>query len=91
MSNKIQFENDSKNIVITIPISLLVWAAKYHPESPMIVKDEDTFSKKVMIELEHNLGSMGSGLSGFQELLDDAMIEVAENGEECVDFVETEW
>ena len=53
--------------------------------------NEQAFAEKVMFELEHNLGRNESGLSGFQELLDTAMIEVVESGEECVDCVETEW
>lgn len=91
MATKVTFKKDAKNLVITIPISVLKRAAKHHPESPMVVKDGDAFSEKVMFELEHNLGSMESGLSGFEELLDRAMIEVVESGEECVDLVETEW
>jgi uncharacterized protein YjbK len=91
MSKEIQFKKDAKNIVITIPIGVLKWACEHHPESPLIVKDENVFAEKVMFELQHNLGSMESGLSGFQELLDEAMLEVAESGDECVDLVETEW
>jgi len=91
MSKEIQFKKDAENIVITIPIGVLKWAGEHHPESPLIVKDENVFAEKVMFELQHNLGSMESGLSGFQELLDNAMLKVAESGEECVDLAETEW
>jgi len=91
MSNVIEFKKDAENLVITIPVSLLKWAAENNSETPMIVKDENAFAEKVMFELEHNLGSNESGLSGFQELLDMAMIEVVESGEECVDLKETKW
>jgi uncharacterized protein YjbK len=88
MSKTIQFKNEGGKIVITIPNSLIKWAAENNPETPMIVNDEDAFAKKVMFELKHNLGSDESGLTGFQKLLDEAMIAVLENGDESVEFNE---
>ena len=90
-SNKIVFTKDENNIVITIPIPLLKWAGENHPTDPIIVKDEQQFAEKVMFELEHNLGSTESGHSGFEELLDEAMLEVAEGGYDFVDLKEVEW
>lgn len=91
MSKKITFKKDEKNITITIPIKLLKWAGEHHPEDPIIVHDEQQFAEKVMFELENNLGSVESGYSGFEELLDEAMLEVAQGGYDFVDLKETEW
>lgn len=79
------FTKDENNIVITIPIPLLKWAGENHPEDPIIVKDEQQFAQAVMFELKHNLGSTESGHSGFEELLDEAMLQAATSGH---DFVE---
>lgn len=88
MSKAIQFFNDSENVLITIPVSLLKHAAENNPETQMIVKDENAFADKVIFQLKNNLGSIESGLTGLNELLDKAMIAVLENGSECVDFKE---
>lgn len=74
--NTISFKKDTENVTITIPVSLIKFVAENHPETPMIVKDVQVFAEKVMFELEHNLGSPESGLTGLQELLDKAMDEV---------------
>jgi hypothetical protein len=44
-----------------------------------------------MFELDHNLGSTESGHSGFEELLDEAMLEVATGGHDFVDLKEVEF
>ncbi len=86
LETEILFTKDTESILITIPVSLIKWAAENHGEYPMEIKDANAFAEKVMFELEHNLGAVESGLTGFQELLDKAMIEVAESGEDFVDF-----
>lgn len=83
---KIQFKNDSEKITITIPSGLLIWAAEHNPEIPMKVLDKNKFVKQVMFELKNNLGAAETGLTGFQELLDEAILEVA--GDECVELIE---
>ncbi len=90
MPHRLDFKTDLGNIVITIPFSLLKWAAENNSETPMVVKDEQAFAEKVMFELEHNLGSYESGLSGFQQLLDTAMLSVVEGGYECVELVDVD-
>jgi len=74
-------------IVITIPVSLLKFAAENNPEIKMTVVDEKTFRSKVMFELANNLGSNETGLTGFQELIDEAIIKVAET-DDCIELVE---
>ena len=90
-NNKIVFTKDENNIVITIPIPLLKFAGENHPTDPIIVKDEQQFAMAVMEELEHNLGSVESGHSGFEELLDEAMLEVATSGHDFVDLKEDDF
>jgi hypothetical protein len=83
---KIEFKITGEVIAITVPIDILTQAAERNPEVLMTVKDKNTFAEKAMFELEHNLGSVESGLTGFQELLDRAIIAVVENGEDCVEL-----
>ncbi len=68
----------------------MIFAGRHHPETPLKIKSKDKhlFAKEVMFELEHNLGQIESGHSGFEELLDEAMLEVAESGHDFVDFKE---
>ena len=84
----IQFLKDDNNITIVIPIAVLVKAGRLHPETPLKIKDKQAFAKEVMFELENNLGAVESGHTGFEELLDLAMMEVAESGHDFVDFKE---
>lgn len=85
-NNEIVFTKDENNIVITIPIQLLKWAGENNPADPIIVKDEQQFAMAVMEELQNGLGSAESGLTGFQKLLDEAMLEVAIGGHDFVDL-----
>lgn len=88
MSNQIEFSKTSKDLVITIPISLLKWASENNTQFPLLVKNEHEFAQKVLFQLEHNLGNDETGFTGFQILLDRAVEEVATNGEDCVEIVE---
>lgn len=84
--NKIEFIESIQYLTIRIPKDLLKWAAENNPNDPLIITDRDKFARQVFFELEHNLGSMGSGLSGFEELLDRACLKVAEGGYDFVDL-----
>lgn len=83
-----KFEANKDNLIITIPKELLVHCAKNHPVEPIEVIDVDDFSHKVLEEISGGLGSVYSGLTGLQELLDKAMFEVAENYPYCAEFKE---
>ena len=87
---QINFKLTEECIIIKIPVSLLKQVAERNPENPLIVLNAKELADKVMFELEYNLGSVESGLTGFQELLDTAIIEVATNGEDCVEFASTD-
>lgn len=90
-NNEIVFTKDENKIVITIPIPLLKWACENNPADPIIVKDEQQFAMAVMEELQNGLGSAESGLTGFQKLLDEAMLEVAIGGHDFVDLKSDEF
>lgn len=80
--NEIKFSKDNNGFIIHIPFELITWVAENNPTDPVIVHNKDKFEQAVMFQVEHNLGSMESGLSGFQELLDKAIAEVSSNGED---------
>ena len=88
MSKQVKFKKTDKDLVITIPIGVLKWASENNPEFLLVVKNEQEFAGKVLFQLEHNLGSDESGLTGFQILLDKAVEEVATNGDDCVEIIE---
>ena len=83
---KIDFNKDEKNLVIKIPIDLLTFAAENHPEWPLIIHDQDKFVNGILFALEYDLGTPEDGLSGFENLLDEAIMYIAEGGEDYVDF-----
>lgn len=82
----IAFKTDKSGITIRIPKGLISYVAKHNPETPLRVLDSSVLMNKVAFELEHNLGDNETGLTGFQKLMDAAIMSVAENGEECVEF-----
>ena len=85
MKDKIELisvQNTENSIVITIPKTILKFVAENHPEYPVKVRDADLFQKAVAFEIQHNIGSSGSGLTGLQEFIDEAICTVAENGDE---------
>ncbi len=89
LDNKnMQFIKNDKNITIIVPIYLLKFVAENNPESPYIVHDEYQLAEKVLFQLENHLGKMESGLTGFQELLDKAIDEVAEEGHDFIEIKE---
>lgn len=87
----ILFKKLEDKLVIEIPIELLVIAAENNSENPLIVNDKHDFAEKVLFELEHNLGSAETGLSGFQQLLDEAFYEVCIGGNDCVELKEDQF
>lgn len=88
MSELMEFKIENGAIQISIPINLIEFAATHNPQSPCIVHDKDTLANKVLFELEFNLGKEESGLTGLQQLIDEAIETVIENGEDCIDLKE---
>lgn len=88
MSNKIKFKCDNKNLTITIPVDLLKWAAENNSETPLIIHDELKFAKEVMFELEDGYFNAETGLTKFQQLLDEVFNEVVCSGHDFVDVKE---
>lgn len=84
----ITFKTDKSGITIRIPKGLISHVAKHHPETPLKVLNSSDLMQKVAFELEHNLGGNETGLTGFQKLMDTAIVAVVENGEDCVEFKE---
>lgn len=91
MENIITYKKTKSALVITVPIDLIAFAAANHPETPLIVHSKHQLAQHVLFELEHNLADSESAYvtNGFQELLDKAIESVAESGEECVDYKES--
>lgn len=84
---KILFTKTDQGINICIPKELLVFAIENNPENKTKISDIDQFILKTMFELEYNLGSTESGLTGLQELLDKAAMEVVESGDTCIELL----
>lgn len=88
---KIIFKKDEEKITITIPVKLLKHIADNNPEEDIKVIDEQKFADKVAYELEHCCESSNgkeSGMTGLEELVDRAIMEVVESGDPCVDLIE---
>lgn len=84
MDGAIKFTRNRQNLIISIPIKTLKIVADDHPE----LQDEQIFNKSiladdVLYELQHNLGANESGLTGFQELIDEAILAAYEGGSEA--------
>jgi len=84
----ITFKQDKKGITINIPKDLLKFVAENHPEYPLKINNIDVFQNQIMVQLESNMINQHTGLTKFQELLDNACYEVADNGHESVEFIE---
>lgn len=82
----ITFKTDNAGITIHIPRDLLIHIALNAPE-PIEVFNPEKFAEQVAYELENNLGLPDSGLTGFQELIDNACTGIAEQGS-YADFVD---
>jgi uncharacterized protein YjbK len=85
---EVKFQREVDGFYIYVPTSLLKFAAETHEDYPMVVIDQDKFVDRVMFEIENNLGSEDSGMTGLTELLDKAMSTVAESGCNSVEFKE---
>lgn len=73
----IKFTSDENGITIFISSPLLEHVTNHHPDG-ITVTNLEVLQAKVAFELEYNLGSTESGLTGLQELLDKAIIKAAE-------------
>lgn len=74
MKKLIQYKSNKSSLSIRIPLDFLAFVAKNHPEWPVKVLNKEEFGKQVLFQLENNLGNHES-LTGFQELLDEAISE----------------
>lgn len=83
--SKITFKRTKGATVITVPDDLLAFAAENNPEYPIKVLNQKDFAEKVAFELEHNLGDPETGITGFEALMDKAIQEVTEGGNDCVE------
>lgn len=70
----INYKVNKSSIDIRIPLNFLAFVAKNHPEYPIKVLDKVEFGKQVLFQLENNLGNH-EALTGFQQLLDEAISE----------------
>lgn len=85
MAKEIEYKKDNENITITIPITLLKFIAENAPD-PYLINDEQDFAEKVLFAIQHDLGELDSGMTGFQELIDEAIEEVYISGNECIEL-----
>lgn len=72
----INITTTDQGITIFIPTPLLEHVTNHHPDW-IEVTNITELQAKVVFELENNLGSPESGLTGLQELLDYAIHEAA--------------
>lgn len=77
---KITFTQNEDGITINIPQDFLQFVAENNEENPVMVVDLPQFQEDVAFALENYFGKKGSQLTGFQELLDEAIDGVAELG-----------
>lgn len=87
----ITFKTDKTGITIKIPRILLNYIAKHNPDSPLKINNSQKFLEEVAFELENGLGDPETGLTGFQELIDEACQEVSIiTTTDCCEFIEFE-
>lgn len=79
----IKYKTNKSSISITIPLEFLSFLAKNHPEWPVKVLNKVRFGENVLHQLEHCLGNHES-LTGFQELLDEAIQEAHDSGDDTI-------
>jgi hypothetical protein len=73
----ISINSTAEGITIFVPALLLEHVANHHPDG-IAVTNISELQAKVVFELENNLGSNESGLTGLQKLLDKAIEQAAE-------------
>ena len=78
--------NVGGGIVISIPVEVLVMAAEQRPSGNIKVIDESEFAKCVAKEIGSyaTVSEADSGLTHFQQFLDDIIQQVAESGSNCI-------
>ena len=87
---QITFKRKGKKIVIEIPFDILEHIANNKPDFNAKVLSKSLFAEDIMYELENNLGLSESGLTGFQELVDQAIEAVYESGAESIEYNDDE-
>lgn len=86
----IKVKSDEKNILISVPIELLVFAANDNPTYPMRVVDERKFVESVVKGIEHyaDTNDIEIGVTHFNQFLDDVINNIYESGDECIEEAE---
>ena len=79
----IKISTTDKDVVITIPKELIVFAANDNPDQCMRVTDKAAFLKCFVHKLEHHatLNEVEVGLTHLHQFLDDITVAVFESGE----------
>lgn len=82
----ISVTQDEKNVIITVPIELLVFAANDNPTYPMRVVDKKSFIENVVKRIENyaDTNDVEIGVTHFQQCLDDVINSIYESGEDCI-------
>lgn len=78
----IKYTASHQYLTIQVPVSLLGYLAKTHPDGPFKVKDQVLMTKEI---LEYILEEdSDTGLNKFEELIEGCIPDVADNGSEYV-------
>jgi len=80
---------ENGNLIITMPVSLLVNAAKYNPEYWKVqIKDKEAYAKAVAEKIIGFNEDSETGITQFQKLFDDIQGELVE---ESNDAIKVKW
>ena len=85
---KIKFKASETELIITIPVKLLIHVTENHPEAPATISDNHAFAEAVAFELEDGLGDQDGGNTGFQNLIEAAILAVVEYGHDYTSLKE---
>lgn len=88
MTKLITVKADKSGITIRIPRTLLNFVAKNHPDEPVKILNSDAFLAEVTEQLKDGLGDAETGSTGLQDLIDEAIQEVAQFGSGCIEYKE---
>lgn len=79
------FKIEKDKLVIEIPNEFLEHLVTTFPDTEIKILDRDEMIKNIAFQLEHCLGDPETGLTGFQQLLEDSIEQVIEGGNDCLD------
>lgn len=81
-NSEIKYEIKDGNIVIIMPIDTLMCAFNNHPDinGYYMVEDKEQFAKDIKELIADTFGyDQDTGLTGFQQFLDDIFLDMIEN------------